>query len=82
MELINVQLPHKEFQVSDYNYDYRGILIAIKNNNPIGIILVDENMFYLVRNNVISNYFESHNSIKEIIDEYGITELKLIKFSN
>lgn len=81
MELINVQMPSNEFHISDYNYGYKGILIAIKNNNSIGMIIVGEEFYYLITDNIIGAGIGWFKSIEEIIDKYEITELKLIKFS-
>ena len=85
MEIINVQIPSKkEFNLVDYVPGYSGVIIAIRNGDPIGMIVFDEDDDYpvLMDCNIQKNsnnlYYES---IADLIDKNEITELKLIKFS-
>ena len=85
METINVQIPSKkEFNLVDYVPGYSGVIIAIRNGDPIGMIVFDEDDDYpvLMDCNIQKNsnnlYYES---IADLIDKNEITELKLIKFS-
>ena len=85
MEIINVQIPSKkEFNLVDYVPEYPGVIIAIKNGDPIGMIVFEYDddypilMNYNSQKNSNNLYYES---IADLIDKNEITELKLIKFS-
>ena len=76
-----------KFQVKrnlvDYVPGYPGIIIAIKNGDPIGMIVFEDDDYPVLMNcNMQKNsnnlYYES---IADLIDKNEITELKLIKFS-
>ena len=76
-----------KFQVKsnlvDYVPEYPGIIIAIKNGDPIGMIVFEDDDYPVLMNcNMQKNsnnlYYES---IADLIDKNEITELKLIKFS-
>lgn len=89
MEIINVQIPsEKEFNLVDYIPGYSGVIIAIRNGNPIGMIVFedDEDYPFLMdcnrtdcnsQKNFDKIYYES---IVDLIDKNKITELKLIEF--
>ena len=85
MEIINVQIPSKkEFNLADYVPGYSGVIIAIKNGDPIGMIVFedDDNYPILMNCNSQKNFGGSYyDSITDLIDKNEITELKLIKFS-
>lgn len=85
MEIINVQIPNKkEFNLVDYVPEYPGVIIAIRNGDPIGMIVFEDDDDYPILMNCNSQknsdnlYYES---IADLIDKNEITELKLIKFS-
>lgn len=83
MEIINVQIPNKkEFNLVDYIPEYSGIIIAIKNGDPIGMIVFDDDDYPVLMNcnsqkNLDDLYYDS---ITDLIDKNKITELKLIEF--
>lgn len=83
METINVQIPSKkEFNLVDYIPEYSGIIIAIKNGDPIGMIVFDDDDYPVLMNcnsqkNLDDLYYDS---ITDLIDKNKITELKLIEF--
>ena len=85
METINVQIPSKkEFNLADYVSGYSGVIIAIKNEDPVGMIVFEDDDNYPILMNCNSQknpdnlYYES---IADLVDKNEITELKLIKFS-
>ena len=85
METINVQIPSKkEFNFVDYVPEYPDVIIAIRNGDPIGIIVFEDDDDYPILINCNSQknpdnlYYES---IADFIDKNEITELKLIKFN-
>lgn len=85
METINVQISNKpQFNLVDYVSEYPGVLIAIRNGDPIGMIVFEDDDDYPILMNCNSQknpnnlYYES---IADLIDKNEITELKLIKFS-
>ena len=83
METINVQIPSKkEFNLVDYVPEYPGIIIAIRNGDPIGIIIFDnDNDMVLMECNRRDDFpIAYYHSIIDIIDDNEITELKLIEF--
>lgn len=84
MEIINVQIPNKqEFNLVDYIPGYSGIIIAIRNGNPIGMIVFEDDDDYpiLMNCNGLKNFDNLYyDSITDLIDQNKITELKLIKF--
>ena len=84
METINVQIPSKkEFNLVDYVPEYSGVIIAIKNGDPIGMIVFDDDDYPILMDcNSHKNFGGSYyDSIIDLIDKNKITELKLIKFS-
>lgn len=85
METINVQIPNKkEFNLVDYIPEYPGVIIAIRNGNPIGIIVFDndDDIVLMECNRQVPNDYatECYHSIIDLIDKNKITELKLIEF--
>lgn len=85
MEIINVQIPNKkEFNLVDCVSEYPDVIIAIRNGDPIGMIVFEDDDDYPILMNCNSQknsdnlYYES---IADLIDKNEITELKLIKFS-
>ena len=47
MEIINVQIPsEKEFNLVDYVPEYPGVIIAIRNGDPIGMIVFEDDDDY------------------------------------
>lgn len=85
MEIINVQIPSKkEFNLVDYVPGYSGVIIAIRNGDPVDIIVFEDDDDYPILMNCNSQknsdnlYYES---IADLIDKNEITELKLIKFN-
>ena len=84
MEIINVKIPSKkEFNLVDYVPGYSGVIIAIRNGDPVGIIVFEDDDDYPVlmdcnmQKNVNNLYYES---IIDLVDKNEITELKLIEF--
>ena len=84
METINVQISNKpQFNLVDYVPEYPGIIIAIRNGDPIDMIIFDnDNDMVLMECNRRDDFpIAYYHSITDIIDDNEITELKLIKFN-
>ena len=83
METINVQIPNKkEFNLVDYVPEYHGVIIAISNGDPIGMIVFDDDDYPILMNCNSQKNFDDlyYDSITDLIDKNKITELKLIEF--
>ena len=71
METINVQIPSKkEFNLVDYVPEYPGVIIAIRNGDPIGMIVFEDDDDYPILMNC--------NSQKKILIIYIMSLLQIL----